>query len=48
MSFRLTLLCWVKAARVGLEEPVELSGDVADQAAFDLAVGLALSPASLG
>ena len=39
MSFRLTLLCWVKAW-VGLQEPVELAGDVADQAASDLALVL--------
>jgi hypothetical protein len=31
----------------GLEEPVELAGNVADQAAFDFAVGLALSPSPL-
>ncbi len=31
-----------------LEEPVVLAGDVADQAAFDFAVGLALGAASLG
>ena len=42
-----TLLCWVKA-RVGLQEAVELAGDVADQAASDLAVGLALCPPALG
>jgi hypothetical protein len=47
MSFPLTLLCWVKA-RVGLELPVELAGDVADQAASDFTVGLALSPSPLG
>src|SRR4029453_15373482 len=41
-----TLLCWVKASWVGLEESVELAGDVADQASSDLAVGLALSPPS--
>jgi hypothetical protein len=46
-SFSWTLLCWVKA-RVGLQEAVELAGDVADQAASDLAVGLALSPPALG
>src|SRR4029453_10685586 len=46
-SFRWTLLCWVKAW-VGLQESVELAGDVADQAASDLAVGLALSPSPLG
>jgi hypothetical protein len=38
---RRTLLCWVNAW-VGLEEPVELAGDVADPPASDLAVGLAL------
>jgi hypothetical protein len=32
----------------GLEESVELAGDVADQAASDLAVGLALGAASFG
>src|SRR4029453_14419690 len=42
-----TLLCWVKAW-VGFQEPVELAGDIADQAASDLAVGLALGAASLG
>ena len=48
MSFWLTLLeCWVKAW-VGLQESVELAGDVADQAASDFAVGLALGPAPLG
>ena len=47
MTFRLTLLCWVKA-RVGLQESVELAGDVADQAASDFAVGLALGPAAGG
>jgi hypothetical protein len=47
MSFRLTLLCWVKA-RVGLELPVELAGDIADEAASDFAVGLALGAAPLG
>src|SRR5215218_7882783 len=41
------LLCWVKA-RVGLQESVELAGDIADQAASDLAVGLALGAAPLG
>jgi hypothetical protein len=35
--------CWL-----GLEESVQLAGDVADQAAFDLAVGLALGAASVG
>jgi hypothetical protein len=44
---RWTLLCCVKGW-VGLEEAVELAGDVADQAAFDLAVGLALGASSLG
>jgi hypothetical protein len=33
---------------LGFEESVELAGHVADQAASDLAVGLALSPAPLG
>src|SRR5215218_1505906 len=33
---------------LGFEESVELAGDVADQAASDLAVGLALSPSPLG
>ena len=33
---------------VGLVESVELAGDVADQAAFYLAVGLALGPSPLG
>jgi hypothetical protein len=33
---------------LGFEESVELAGDVADQAAFDLAVGLALGAAPLG
>jgi hypothetical protein len=33
---------------LGFEESVELAGDVADQAASDFAVGLALCPASLG
>jgi hypothetical protein len=33
---------------LGLEEPVELSGDIADQAASDFAVGLALSPPAGG
>jgi hypothetical protein len=33
---------------VGLELPVELAGDVADQAASDLAVGLALGASPLG
>ena len=33
---------------MGLEEPVELAGHVADQAASDFAVGLALSPSPLG
>jgi hypothetical protein len=47
MSFQVTLLCWVKAW-VGLEVPVELAGDVADQAASDFAVGLALGAAPLG
>jgi uncharacterized membrane protein len=42
-----TLLCWVKAG-VSLEEPVELAGDVADQAASDFAVGLALGAPPLG
>ena len=37
-----------QSAGVGLQEWVELAGDVADQAASDLAVGLALGPASLG
>jgi hypothetical protein len=46
-SFWRTLLCWVKAW-VGLEESVELAGDVADQAASDLAVGLSLGAAPLG
>src|SRR5215204_552405 len=47
MSFRLTLLCWSKRWG-GFEESVELAGEVADQAASDLAVGLALSPSPLG
>src|ERR687892_1746332 len=42
-----TLLCWVKCW-LGLQESVELAGDVADQAAFDLAGGLALGPSPLG
>src|SRR5215218_794210 len=46
-SFQLTLLCWSKRG-LGFEESVELAGHVADQAASDLAVGLALSPAPLG
>jgi hypothetical protein len=46
-SFRWTLLGWVNA-RVGFEESVELAGDVGDQAAADLAVGPALSPAPPG
>jgi hypothetical protein len=46
MSFPLTLLCWSKRG-LGFEEPVELAGDVADQAASDLAVGLAIGAASL-
>jgi hypothetical protein len=45
-SFPWTLLCCVKCW-LGLQESVELAGDVADQAAFDLAVGLALGAASL-
>jgi hypothetical protein len=35
-------------ARVSLQEPVELAGDIADQAASELAVSLALSPSLLG
>ena len=46
-SFPWTLLCWSKRG-LGFEESVELAGDVADQAASDFAVGLALSAASLG
>src|SRR5215208_5028524 len=46
-SYHGTLLCWVKCW-LGLEESVELAGDIADQAAFDLTVGLALGPAPLG
>ena len=46
-SFSWTLLCWVKAW-VGLQESVELAGEVADQAASDFGVGLALGPAPLG
>ena len=42
-----TLLCCVKCW-LGLVESVELAGDVADQTAFDLAVGLALGPSPLG
>ena len=42
-----TLLCGVKSW-LALEQSVELTGDVADQAAFDLSVGLALSPAAVG
>jgi hypothetical protein len=42
-----TLLCCVKGWR-GLEESVELAGDIADQAASDLAVGLALSATPFG
>src|SRR6187455_1579897 len=48
-----TLLCRVKACvgskrGLGFEESVELAGEVAGQAASDLAVGLALSPSPLG
>src|SRR5215211_2582310 len=46
-SFQLTLLCWSKRG-LGFEESVELAGDIADQAASDLAVSLALSPSPLG
>ena len=46
MSFPLTLLCWVNVGVV-LEESVKLAGDIADQAASDLAVGLAIGAASL-
>jgi hypothetical protein len=35
--------CWL-----GLEEPAELAGDLADQAGFDLAVGLGLGAPSGG
>jgi hypothetical protein len=42
-----TLLCWVKCW-LGFEESVGLAGDVADQAAFDLAVGPGLGAASGG
>jgi hypothetical protein len=42
---RWTLLCCVNW-RLRLEKSVELAGDVADQAALDLAVGLALGTAS--
>jgi hypothetical protein len=42
-----TLLCCVKCW-LGLEESVELADDVSDQAAFDLAVGLALGAPSGG
>jgi hypothetical protein len=41
------LLCWVKAW-VGFEEPGALAGDVADQAASEFAVGLALGTPPLG
>jgi hypothetical protein len=33
---------------LGFEESVELAGDIADQAASDFAVGLALGASSLG
>ena len=33
---------------MGFEESVELAGDIADQAASDFAVGLALGPPPLG
>jgi hypothetical protein len=46
-SFWLTLLCWSKCG-LGFEESVELAGDVADQAASDFAVGLALGPSPVG
>jgi hypothetical protein len=45
--YLLTLLC-SSMGGVGLELPVELAGHIADQAASDLAVGLALGPSSLG
>jgi hypothetical protein len=44
----LTCHLWRVNAGVGLQESVELAGHVADQAASDLAVGLALGPAPLG
>ena len=37
-----------QSAGLGFQEPVELAGDVADEAASDFAVGLALSAAPLG
>jgi hypothetical protein len=46
-SFRWTLLCRSKLG-LSFEEPVELAGDVADQAASDLAVGLTLGATALG
>src|SRR5215216_2899531 len=42
-----TLLCWVKGW-VGLQESVELAGNIADQTASDFPVGPALGAAPLG